>query len=471
MSGSPLLQLAGRSPRSSALVDGRTVVLVDPYWTRNKDPRVPLGHGSLLAALRRAGVAVHSLPVAVNAEARAVERLADDVLDRCAGLRSDEVDVAVGTYVWGEAVVQRLLPKLRARGFRGRIILGGPQISYAGPGLERLYPEADGFVRGYGEEALVRLAGRPGRPRIPGVHHAGDDDRVAQADVDLEQLASPWLDGVIPLDGQRFVRWETQRGCPFRCSFCQHREPGARLVRRQLARARVLAEVDLFCSAGVGEIAVLDPIFTPLPGQGAWATAVLERFAAQHFRGRLALQCRAELIDHDFLAATRGLDLCLELGLQTIHPTEGHAVYRNNNVAIVERVLADLRRHGLDHEVSLIFGLPGQTLASFVASVGWCLARRVPTIKAFPLLLLRGTALERERARWGYHDDGGPMAMVTVSTSFSHGDWCAMSRIAEALRQTEGRHPATIEEVLALAGDLRPDLGNWQAPGSNCGDA
>mgnify|MGYP004199433693 CR=1 FL=1 len=30
----------------------RRVILVDLYWTRDKDPRVPLGHASLLTALR-----------------------------------------------------------------------------------------------------------------------------------------------------------------------------------------------------------------------------------------------------------------------------------------------------------------------------------------------------------------------------------------------------------------------------------
>jgi len=34
-------------------------------------------------------------------------------------------------------------------GFRGTIVLGGPQISYSGKEdqLEKLYPEADAFVR------------------------------------------------------------------------------------------------------------------------------------------------------------------------------------------------------------------------------------------------------------------------------------------------------------------------------------
>ena len=457
MSSDGLARLAGRGVRRRG-ASGRKVVLVDFYWTRNKDPRVPLGHASLLAALRHGGVEVEAMAFAVNGDLDD-DAIADRVEQACSGAAPADIDVAIGVYVWAEAQVRRLLGRLRERGFRGRIILGGPQISYARPGLEALYPEADVFVRGYGEAALVELARAPGPAGILGVHRAGDHDRVAQAAVDLEALPSPWLDGAVPLAGQAFIRRETQRGCPFRCSFCQHREPGSRLVRRELSRARVLEEVDLFCRAGVREIAVLDPIFN----QGAWATTVLERFAAQGFGGRLALQCRAEMVDDSFLAATRGLDVCLELGLQTIHLEESKAVERGNNLPRVEAALAKIRQQGHDHEVSLIFGLPGQTLASFISSVRWCLERRVPTIKAFPLLLLRGTKLERTRAEWGYEDDGGPMAMVKASNSFTRDDWGAMSRIAEVLRTTERRHPPTIEAVLARAADVAPDLGNWQA--------
>lgn len=446
--------------RRARTVDGRLVVLIDPYWTRDKDPRVPLGHASLLAALRRAGVEVVSMPVAVNGAGADVARLADQVLAACRGRRPDEVDVAIGVYVWGEELVQALLRRLRAARFRGRVVLGGPQISYAGPGLEHLYPEADLFVRGYGEEALIAIARTPGRPLVAGVHVAGADDRHEQAAVDLGLLPSPWLDGVVPLDGQRFIRWETQRGCPFRCSFCQHREPGARLAYRRLARERVNAEIDLFCRSGVEELAVLDPIFNI----GPESAAVLERFAAHGFRGRLELQCRAELIDDRFLDAAAPLDVCLELGLQTTNVDESKAVERKNDLGDIERALAGIRRRGLAHEVSLIFGLPGQTLASFISSVAWCLERGVPTIKAFPLLLLRGTKLERERDRWGYVDDGGPMAMALASNTFSRTDWEAMNRISQALKDTEGDHPTRIEDVLERADDLIADASRWQAP-------
>ncbi|TVR00904.1 MAG: radical SAM protein [Deltaproteobacteria bacterium] len=433
----------------------RRLVLVEFFWTRDKDPRIPLGHASLLTAVRERGrVEVRSLPIAVNSDEGEASAVTTRILRETAGLPHHTVDIAFGAYVWGETLLRDVLRRLRDAGFAGRVILGGPQISYHGGGLESLYPEADVFIRGYGEEALATLVESAQSRSIPGVHHAGEVDLVLQAAVELESLPSPWLTGTIPLGNQAFIRWETQRGCPFRCAFCQHREPGAQFRRRLLGLPRILKEVDLFCESGVRDIAVLDPIFNLAPH----ATEVLERFVERGYTGRLSLQCRAEGTRDDFLDAAARLNTRLEYGLQTIHRAEMVAIRRPNNMPQVDDTLARVRARGLQHEVSLIFGLPHQTLASFEQSIAWCLERQVPVLKAFPLMLLRGTALERDRDRWNIVAGGGPMAYAIASDSFTPEDWAAMARLSEALRVTEGRHPHTIEELRSLARTLEPDL-------------
>lgn len=441
----------------------RRIILVDFYWTRDKDPRVPLGHASILTALRaQVGLDVRSIVVAVNEPHLDVAGISAAILKEAEGIPPAEVDVAFGAYVWGEALLQDVLRRLRNSGFQGRLILGGPQISYSGRGLERIYPNIDAFVRGYGEEALATLATQAKPQPIPGVHWAGTPDALAQAVVNLEALPSPWLTGTIPLTEQSFIRWETQRGCPFRCAFCQHREPGARLRRHTLSLPRIEAEIDLFCRSGVREIAVLDPIFNMAPH----ALSVLERFAAHGYTGRLSLQCRAEAVNDTFLDAASALDVCLEFGLQTIHAGEGRAIHRGNHIDRVDTALAGVRARSIPHEVSLIFGLPLQTVQSFEASVAWCLEREVPVIKAFPLLLLRGTALERDRKKWSLGDSGGAMPMVLRSNTFDVDDWREMARLSEALRFTEGRHPKDLRELKKLASELEPDLLRWIPAGT-----
>ena len=208
----------------------RTIILVEMPWGRDKDPRMPLGHASLLTSLKRIGNGeVVSIVSPINDEGTTPEGLNNRIMR--ISENADSIDLAIGAYIWAEEVIIRLLPMLRSSGFPGRIILGGPQISYTSSGLEELYPEADVFVRGYGEMAIVALFNEPENRIIEGVHFAGQEDIGGQTSVDLSILPSPWLSGEIDLENQRFIRWETQRGCPFRCSFCQHKEAGKRLGR------------------------------------------------------------------------------------------------------------------------------------------------------------------------------------------------------------------------------------------------
>ncbi len=426
------------------------MVLVALDWTRDQDPRPPLGHASLLAALAEANITVRSLCFPVNAPGFSCDAVVDAILDAV----EPDGDVAFGAYVWGEQALQLILPRLRAAGFVGRIILGGPQISYAGAGVETLYREASVFIRGYGEQALVDVA-RGSEAEIEGVHYRGEPDRCQQASVALEALPSPWLAELIEPEKNGLARMETQRGCPFRCSFCQHREAGARLKRRTLAVDRVTRELEHFVRLGVTRIAVLDPIFNA----GPQATAYLRHLRALGFQGQISLQCRFEMLDEAFLDACEGLDVQLEFGLQTIHAAEGKEIERKNRIDRVESAIAALHRRGIHFEVSLIFGLPMQTLRSFEQSVKFCLSHQVPVIKAFPLMLLRGTTLERDRERWGLQESRGEMSHVIASDTFSAADWQQMARLSEALKGTEGRHPSTMSALWSLA--HTPDLSRW----------
>jgi radical SAM superfamily enzyme YgiQ (UPF0313 family) len=456
-SSSPCNTIPGAIPRHAL---PRRLILVDLFWTRDKDPRIPLGHASLLAALDTvADLEVRSIIVAVNA-IETVADIADKIWQQVGQYPHAQVDVAVGAYIWNEAHLVRLLPLLRARGYTGRIILGGPQISYVESGLEGHYPEADVFIRGQAESSLCELVRKAGRPKIRGVHYAGEADANLQSNAALERLPSPLLGKVIPLDGQEFIRWETQRGCQFKCSFCQHRQAGARETRRAFPMGRIEQEIDLICGMGVKEVCVLDPVFNSNEHPGH-AVNVLKRFARNRFAGRLSLQCRAELVDDDFLDALEGLNVCLEFGLQTIHPDEYRAIDRPNSLRKIEAVFSQVRERGISFEVSVIFGLPMQTLASFKRTVHWCLLQQIPIIKAFPLLLLRGTRVEQERNHWNFTVDEGTMPTVIQSGTFSREQWLAMERISKALQETEGRHPS-MRALLRHASSVQQDRSRWQ---------
>ena len=98
-----------------------------------------------------------------------------------------------------------------------------------------------------------------------------------------------------------------------------------------------------------------------------------------------------------------------------------------------------------------------QSLESFKSTVAWCLKHNVPTIKAFPLMLLRGTDVANRKHEWGLTESSGSMPVVLSSNTFTFDDWLAMARLSEALKKTEGRHPSTIEELERIASTCEVD--------------
>jgi coproporphyrinogen III oxidase-like Fe-S oxidoreductase len=208
----------------------------------------------------------------------------------------------------------------------------------------------------------------------------------------------------------------------------------------------------------VKDIAVLDPLFNI----GRHGCDVLEQFVGAGFQGHLSLQCRMELIDEAFVQLAAGLDTTLEFGLQTIHAVESDAVERRNDMAKAERGLRLVLDRGVKVEVSLIFGLPTQTLASFTQSVQWALDAGVRRVKAFPLMLLRGTKLALEREKWGLVEDDHSMPVVVESNSFDQTEWRHMAKIAAGLRVTEGCHPRRVAELAAIGEKQPVDFGLWR---------
>jgi radical SAM superfamily enzyme len=205
-----------------------------------------------------------------------------------------------------------------------------------------------------------------------------------------------------------------------------------------------MQEVDWIVSNPIiSDIAVLDPTFN----SGPHYLKTLEAFIKGKYRGKLSLQCRAEMITDEFLTLVHALNqtahVVLELGLQTIHNEELAIIQRPTSITKINKVFSKINQHNIVTEVSLIFGLPNQTVQSFQSSIDFCKQLNVPTIYAYPLMLLRGTSLYENKESLGLVESTDVSANidriqtniphVISSPSFTSKDWHTMAKMAEAL--------------------------------------
>lgn len=335
--------------------------------------------------------------------------------------------IALSAYIWNEYLLNPFIALLRELDFRGKVVLGGYQITYGKPeDLLRRYPDCQVFISGYAEQAFAELS----------EHLYADAPVFLNVPVDFDQLASPYLSGelLVPM-GAGMVRLETKRGCPYRCSFCAHRDLVTRRVHKHPLE-RVFQEMAFLNDRRVQRINVLDPIFNA----GAEHLEVMREMVRLCMRGTVTLQTRFENIRGEQGAAFLGLctqgNFHLEFGLQTTDPAISRHIERANRMDLVDAAVDQLVARGIPFEVSLIYGLPGQSLDSFARSIEHLHARGCTAIKAWPLMLLPGTKLHAEKEQWGMREEvlgEFRIPVVTESDTFTREEWERMKDMAAGL--------------------------------------
>jgi len=312
----------------------------------------------------------------------------------------------------------------RKNGFKGKVILGGYQINRKS--CRELYPSGDFYIPGYGEDSLPEAI----------LDEHSITSRVIEEAVDFERLPSPYLDNTISIEqGHKMLHWETRRGCMYKCNFCAHRDLKDKGVHL-LGMNKVKQELDLFKQKNVQKINVLDPIFNNEPNH----IEILQYAIEINLKAMLALQVRFERINEEFLKLCSQLNVHLEFGLQTADVYESRMIDRGNSMNKVAKSIALIQKWQQPFEVSLIYGLPGQTISSFKASIDYLQGKGVDNIKAFPLMLLEGTKLADDKGKYmiveGVIDEGG-IPHVVESFSFTRNEWQMMHCLANNLTLKE----------------------------------
>ena len=332
--------------------------------------------------------------------------------------------IALSAYVWNEFLTNDLMILLRQDfGFEGDFVLGGYQISYSN-NPEAEYPDAKYFISGYAEDGLLKI-----------LKHKVKNARVNSI-VDFTQIPSPYLTNELEIDNfQKMVRMETKRGCPYRCSFCAHRDlTYNKVYKHQLDK--VYAEIAFFKERKVEKINIIDPIFNA----GSHYLETLTEFTKTNISSLISIQARFETINGDkgekFLDHCEQLNINLEFGLQTAIKEESKLISRKNNPDKITSIMKRLNNRNINYEISLIYGLPMQTLESFKYSIDFALDNGCTNITAFPLMLLKGTELYQNKNKFGFKEQqigGYNIPVVTQSNTFTEEDWFQMKSIASSL--------------------------------------
>ncbi|MGV3524957.1 MAG: B12-binding domain-containing radical SAM protein [Candidatus Sericytochromatia bacterium] len=301
------------------------------------------------------------------------------------------VDVAgFSAYIWNLQRSLALAAALKAACPETLIVFGGPQIPDAPAAAEaflRAHPFIDLVSHGEGEALFLALLERLPDRRWQGLqglswldaaghfYHAPPGPRLA----DLDTLPSPYLTGVFdPLlqaapQEHWIATWETNRGCPFSCSFCDW----GGLIQSQVKRfdmARIRAEINWFAQAGIADIFCADANFGMLERDLEIAQALAaakQRYGRPHlFQTQTAKNVKQRTLEIQRLLAESGLNPVAAISLQSLDAPTLKSIRRQNiSTERFREMQAFCQQHGIFSYTDLILALPGESYDSFADGV------------------------------------------------------------------------------------------------------
>ncbi|MGQ0841981.1 KedN5 family methylcobalamin-dependent radical SAM C-methyltransferase [Actinokineospora sp.] len=307
---------------------------------------------------------------------------------------------------------------------RGLVVFGGNHVAYQSERVFREYPWVDVVVNGEGEHTFHELvtyllahrgedfdpadvAGLSYRRADGESHSTPDRDRIA----DLDVVPSPFLTGAIPMsDAAGNFRYdvalmETNRGCPYKCSFCYWGGAVGQKMR-SFSTGRLAAELDLFGFHKAPSIVLCDSNFGLLEADEEFVE-LLTKTRERYGYPQALITSWAKNKSQRFYNIVRklkqhGFQSLFTLALQTLDDAALTDMLRKNmKVNQWESLVEWLTEEGLECYGELIWGAPGETPDSFLEGYDR-LAKKVSRIAVYPMLLLPNTSYVENREVHGF---------------------------------------------------------------------
>ncbi len=318
---------------------------------------------------------------------------------------------ALSCYTWNVAEFLTLARTVKRELPGALVVAGGPHVQRAEDFL--IEDGIDVVVLGEGEKTFTGLLDCPDRAAWADVAGLGFLDAtgapvrtaVRTRTTDLDELPSA-LD-VLELRDQNgepmyeHVAYETSRGCPYKCSFCEWGTGAIGTKMFQFSLDRIRSDFDRMVAGGLQDIWLCDSNFGALKDDLEKAKMIVElrnqHGAPRTFATSWSKNHNSRVREIVRMMHRNGLLPHYNFALQTLTPLALELSHRTNMRANdYEPVVKELAAEGVPICAELIWGLPGDTLREFEANLDHLLTI-FPNVNIFGYTLLPGTEFYERR--------------------------------------------------------------------------
>ena len=338
--------------------------------------------------------------------------------------------LGVSNYSWNHRIGREMSSIFSKLNPDGVVVWGGPNFPVDLPSQERFFrenPNVDIYVSVEGEigftnmveKALEAKSHKEIRTKVLSKPIDGCMTRSANGKLQytipeirikkLDEIPSPYLTGLMDkfFDGKLCPTIQTNRGCPFHCTFCTDGRDSVNQVN-SFSLDRVSAEIDYIANHvtwNTAQLLISDLNFGMFPKDSEicdYIDASKKKYGYPKLVHTTTGKNKKERIISN-IEKLRG-SIKMDMAVQSMTPEVLKNVRRDN--ISTEHLIAigpAIKKTGLTLSSDIIAGLPGETFESTLQTVKEIIHADVDEVFIWTLMMLDGSELNvpKEREKWG----------------------------------------------------------------------
>lgn len=336
----------------------------------------------------------------------------EQVVDAVSG---DDGDIfAFSCYAWNMKRIRGVVAALQERNPRATFLLGGPQVltcaeRYVAPHQTNVF-----VCNGEGENTMcafldAHAAEKPDYATVPGLSFFRDGELQTTApapQVELDSIPSPFLHS--PFDASTYFvhyLWETNRGCPFHCTFCLWGQLQDSISKFDIERLK--EEITWLARRQYMSLHICDANWGMLPRDLELVEHIARckrDFGVPFIIGAAHVKNQPDrLLRMTEVFDSVGIRANTANALQSVNEATLVTIKRRNTPAKkLATFQSTLAERGFGSIVEIIWPLPEETLETLTGGFESLAQMRIGSVLCYPLMLLNNTEMSARRSEHGF---------------------------------------------------------------------